>query len=39
MYGPHRVFSYPRLEAAIDLGVALWRWLTGSHSGRRPALH
>jgi hypothetical protein len=34
MYNPHRVLSYPRLEAMIDLGVALWRWLTSHHGSR-----
>jgi hypothetical protein len=42
MYRPHRVLSYPRLEAMIELGLALWRWLSGSrrrHAASQPALH
>jgi len=27
MYRPSHPRSYPRVEDAIDLGVALWRWL------------
>jgi hypothetical protein len=42
MYRPSHPSSYPRVEAMIDLGLALWHWLSGSGTRRaasRPALH
>jgi len=36
---PYRLhYPRPRLEAAIELGVALWRWLRRAISPVRPPL-
>jgi hypothetical protein len=38
MYKPYPLHQlhYPRLDAAIDFGVALWRWLRLTISPARP---